>query len=331
MTTRRSFLAISAGLTSAAILARAAEPAPARYAIVSTWDFGAAANAAAFAKLSSGGSLLDAVEEGARVPEADPSNHSVGMGGYPDRDGHVTLDAIIMDDRGNVGAVAALEDVVHAVSVARKVMEKTPHTILVGEGATRFALEQGFPKTKLLTPESEAEWRKWLASNHYAPQANIENRNQYLQPGSARDHDTIGILARDSAGRLAGACTTSGMAFKMRGRVGDSPQCGAGLFVEAGVGAATSTGVGEEVTRIAGTSRVIASMRAGMSPLQACQEALQHLVKLRGEAIRGEQVGFLAMSPGGEIGAFALMPGFTYAATDMAGRTQVLPANHLYS
>ena len=331
MTTRRSFLAISAGLTGAAILARATEPAPARYAIVSTWDFGAAANAAAFAKLSSGGSLLDAVEEGARVPEADPSNHSVGMGGYPDRDGHVTLDAIIMDDRGNVGAVAALEDVVHAVSVARKVMEKTPHTILVGEGATRFALEQGFPKTKLLTPDSEAEWHKWLASNHYKPQANIENRNQYLQPGSARDHDTIGILARDSAGRLAGACTTSGMAFKMRGRVGDSPQCGAGLFVEAGVGAATSTGVGEEVTRIAGTSRVIASMRAGMSPLQACQEALQHLVKLRGEAIRGEQVGFLAMSPGGEIGAFALMPGFTYAATDMAGRTQVLPANHLYS
>ena len=331
MTTRRSFLAISAGLTGAAILARATESAPARYAIVSTWDFGAAANAAAFAKLSSGGSLLDAVEEGARVPEADPSNHSVGMGGYPDRDGHVTLDAIIMDDRGNVGAVAALEDVVHAVSVARKVMEKTPHTILVGEGATRFALEQGFPKTKLLTPDSEAEWHKWLASNHYKPQANIENRNQYLQPGSARDHDTIGILARDSAGRLAGACTTSGMAFKMRGRVGDSPQCGAGLFVEAGVGAATSTGVGEEVTRIAGTSRVIASMRAGMSPLQACQEALQHLVKLRGEAIRGEQVGFLAMSPGGEIGAFALMPGFTYAATDMAGRTQVLPANHLYS
>jgi N4-(beta-N-acetylglucosaminyl)-L-asparaginase len=329
MTTRRTFLATSAGLTGAAILARATEPPPTRYAIVSTWDFGAAATAAAFAKLSSGGSLLDAVEEGARIPEADPSNHSVGLGGYPDRDGHVTLDAIIMDDRGNVGAVAALEDVVHAVSVARKVMEKTPHTILVGEGATRFALEQGFPKVKLLTPDSEAEWRKWLQSNQYKPQANIENRNQYLQPGSARDHDTIGILACDSAGRLAGACTTSGMAFKMRGRVGDSPQCGAGLFVEAGVGAATSTGVGEEVTRIAGTSRVIASMRAGMSPLQACQEALRHLVKLRGEAIRGEQVGFLAMSPGGEIGAFALLPGFTYAATDRAGRTRVLPAEHL--
>jgi N4-(beta-N-acetylglucosaminyl)-L-asparaginase len=208
-------------------------------------------------------------------------------------------------------------------------MEKTPHTMLVGEGATRFALEQGFTKQALLTPESEVEWRKWLKTSHYEPQANMENRNKYLQPGSARDHDTIGIPARDSGGRLAGACTTSGMAFKLRGRVGDSPQCGAGLFVEAGVGAATSTGVGEEVTRIAGTSRVVANMRAGMSPLQACQEGIQHLAKLRGDAIRGEQVAFLALSAAGEVGAFALLPGFTYAATDAAGKTQILPADHI--
>jgi N4-(beta-N-acetylglucosaminyl)-L-asparaginase len=302
-----------------------------RYTVVSTWDFGAAANAAAFAKLSAGGSLLDAVEAGARVPEADPSNHSVGLGGYPDRDGHVTLDAIIMDDRGHVGAVAALEDVVHAVSVARLVMEKTPHTFLVGEGATRFALDHGFAREKLLTPESETAWRDWLKTSQYQPQANIENRNQYLQPGSARDHDTIGILARDKDGRLAGACTTSGMAFKLRGRVGDSPQCGAGLFVEAGVGAATSTGVGEEVTRIAGSSRVVASMRAGLSPMKACREAVEHLATLRGDAIRGEQVAFLALSAAGEVGAFALMPGFTYAATDIEGHTRVVPAEHLGS
>jgi len=300
-----------------------------RYAVVSTWDFGAAANAAAFARLTSGGSLLDAVEAGARVPEADPQNHSVGLGGYPDRDGHVTLDAIIMDDRGNLGAVAALEDVVHAVSVARKVMEKTPHTLLVGAGATQFALEQGFTREKLLTPQSEAAWKEWLKQSRYQPQANIENRNQYLQPGSAGNHDTIGILACDTAGRLAGACTTSGMAFKLRGRVGDSPQCGAGLFVEAGVGAATSTGVGEEVTRICGTARVVASMRAGMSPTEACREALQHLIRLRGDALRGEQVGFLALSPAGEVGALALLPGFTYAVTDGSGKTSVLPADHL--
>jgi N4-(beta-N-acetylglucosaminyl)-L-asparaginase len=329
MTTRRNFLALSAGLASAATIARAAQPTSARYAIVSTWDFGAAANAAAFAKMSAGGSLLDAVEAGARVPEADPSNHSVGLGGYPDRDGHVTLDAIIMDDRGNVGAVAALEDIMHAVSVARKVMEKTPHTFLVGAGATQFALAQGFTKKQLLTPESEAEWRKWLKTARYEPQPNIENRQQSRAPGSALDHDTIGILACDSKGALAGACTTSGMAFKMRGRVGDSPQCGSGLFVEAGVGAATSTGVGEEVTRIVGSARVVSSMRAGLAPQAACKEAVEHLRKLRADALRDKQVAFLALSASGEVGAFALMPGFTYAVTDMNGQTRVLPAPHL--
>lgn len=330
MSTRRTFIGAVAGVSALATgVSMAAKRSFTRYTVVSTWDFGAAANAAAFTKLASGGSLLDAVEEGARVPEADPKNHSVGLGGYPDRDGHVTLDAIIMDDGGNLGAVAALEDVVHAVSVARKVMEKTPHTLLVGQGATQFALEQGFPREKLLTPESEAAWREWLKQSKYQPQANIENRNQYLQPGSAGNHDTIGILACDTAGRLAGACTTSGMAFKLRGRVGDSPQCGAGLYVEAGVGAATSTGVGEEVTRIVGTARVVASMRAGMSPAEACREAVQHLVRLRGDALRGEQVGFLALSTAGEVGAFALLPGFTYAATDGAGKTTVLPADHL--
>jgi N4-(beta-N-acetylglucosaminyl)-L-asparaginase len=331
MSTRRTFIGTMAGVSALASTGAtmAAKRSFTPYSVVSTWDFGAAANAAAHAKLSSGGSLLDAVEEGARVPEADPNNHSVGLGGYPDRDGHVTLDAIIMDDRGNLGAVAALEDVVHAVSVARKVMEKTPHTLLVGQGATQFALEQGFKREKLLTPESEAAWREWLKQSNYQPQANIENRNQYLQPGSAGNHDTIGILACDATGRLAGACTTSGMAFKLRGRVGDSPQCGAGLYVEAGVGAATSTGVGEEVTRIVGTARVVASMRAGMSPADACREALQHIVKLRGDALRGEQVGFLALSPKGEVGALALLPGFTYAVTDRAGKTTVLPAPHL--
>ena len=332
MSTRRTFIGSVAGVSALATTRdnmAAAKRSFTPYSVVSTWDFGAAANAAAHAKLSSGGSLLDAVEAGARVPEADPNNHSVGLGGYPDRDGHVTLDAIIMDDRGNLGAVAALEDVVHAVSVARKVMEKTPHTLLVGQGATQFALEQGFKREKLLTPESEAAWRKWLQQSRYEPQANIENRNQYLQPGSAGNHDTIGILACDPTGRLAGACTTSGMAFKLRGRVGDSPQCGAGLYVEAGVGAATSTGVGEEVTRIVGTARVVASMRAGMSPADACREALQHIVKLRGDALRGEQVGFLALSPEGEVGALALLPGFTYAVTDRAGKTTVLAAEHL--
>ncbi|SEN00216.1 N4-(beta-N-acetylglucosaminyl)-L-asparaginase, partial [Sphingomonas gellani] len=315
--------------TPAAALQRRKRAAGPGATVLSTWDFGAAANAAAFARLSAGGSLLDAVEAGGMVPEADPANHSVGYSGYPDRDGHVTLDAVIMDDTGQVGAVAALEDTVHAVSVARRVMEKTPHTMLVGDGATRFARDQGFPQRALLTPEAEKAWRDWLRTANYRPEANVENRVSRT-PGGALDHDTIGILARDAAGRLAGACTTSGMAFKMRGRVGDSPQVGCGLFVERGVGAATSTGLGEEVTRVAGTARVVASMRAGLSPQAACEEVVRHIASLRGDAIRGVQVGFLALGPQGEVGAFCLLPGFTYAATDAAGRTVVHKAGSLF-
>lgn len=323
-TSRRGAMALGIGGAALAaappVVAKPGNPA----LIVSTWDFGAAANAAAFAQWKKTNSLLDAVEAGARVPEADPENHSVGYSGYPDRDGHVTLDAILMDDRGNVGAVAALEDFMHPISVARRVMEKTPHTFLVGEGARQFAISEGFERTKLLTPEAEAAWREWLKTAKYKPIANSENLR-----GSALDHDTIGIVACAPDGRLAGACTTSGMAFKLRGRVGDSPQAGSGLFVEAGVGAATATGVGEEVTRIAGSARVVSSMRAGMSPQAACREAVLHIAKLRGDAVRDAQVGFLAINDRGEIGAFALQPGFTFAVTDVEGRTQVRPAESL--
>ncbi|MPS68133.1 MAG: N(4)-(beta-N-acetylglucosaminyl)-L-asparaginase [Novosphingobium sp.] len=292
--------------------------------VVSTWDFGAAANAAAYARWKAGGTLIDAVEAGAQVPEADLANHSVGLGGYPDRDGHVTLDAIIMDDRGHAGAVAALEGYVHAISVARRVMERTPHTMLVGDGAAQFAREQGFAAQKLLTPEAEAAWKEWLKKAEYKPVANIEN-----QRGSALDHDTIGILARSLDGRLAGACTTSGMAFKLRGRVGDSPQSGCGLLVEPGVGAATATGVGEEVTRIAGAARVVGSMRMGMSAMAACREAVEHIVALRGDAVKDAQVAFLAIDRDGQVGAFAIQPGFTYAVTDQTGRTVIRPSESL--
>jgi N4-(beta-N-acetylglucosaminyl)-L-asparaginase len=330
MTTRRGFLSGAVATAGAASIAGAAQPGGAM--IVSTWDFGAAANDAAFARLKAGGSLIEAVEAGGMVPEADPDNHSVGYSGYPDRDGHVTLDAVIMDDSGGVGAVAALEDTVHAISVARRVMEKTPHTFLVGEGATRFARDQGFPKVNLLTPEAEKAWRDWLKTSQYKPVANSENaRPPHGVQGGALDHDTIGLLARTVDGRMAGACTTSGMAFKMRGRVGDSPQVGAGLYVEAGVGAATSTGLGEEVTRVSGTARVVASMRAGLSAQAACEEVVRHIAKLRGDAIKGTQVGFLALSPHGEVGAFCLLPGFTYAVTDAAGVTVVKKGASLFA
>lgn len=335
MKTRRSLLGaiggLGAALPFAAPIGRAAAAGQAGPGalIVSTWDFGAAANAAAFARHQAGGSLIDAVEAGAMVPEADPNNHSVGYSGYPDRDGHVTLDAVIMDDAGGVGAVAALENTMHAISVARRVMERTPHTFLVGEGATRFARDEGFPQQSLLTPESEKAWRDWLKTAKYKPEANSENRITRT-PGGALDHDTIGLLMRNPQGRLAGACTTSGMAFKMRGRVGDSPQVGSGLYVESGVGGATSTGLGEEVTRVAGSARVVASMRAGTSPQAACEEVVRHIAKLRGDAIRGVQVGFLALDSRGNVGAFCLLPGFTYAVTDARGTTKVLTARSLF-
>lgn len=272
--------------------------------VVSTWRFGIQANAAAWEVLSSGGAALDAVEKGVRLVEADPNERSVGYGGRPDREGRVTLDACIMDQDANIGAVACLEHIKHPISLARAVMEKTPHVMLVGEGALQFALAQGFPRENLLTPASEAEWREWLQTSRYEPIVNIEN------------HDTIGMLALDAAGNLSGACTTSGMAYKMHGRVGDSPIIGAGLFVDNEVGAATATGHGEEVIRVVGSHLVVELMRQGHQPQAACQEAVErilHKFKKRGADLKAAQIGFLALNKQGQHGAFALKPGFNYA------------------
>jgi N4-(beta-N-acetylglucosaminyl)-L-asparaginase len=287
--------------------------------VISTWDFGRAANTEAWKVLSSGGRALDAVEAGARVPEADPNNQSVGLGGLPDRDGKLTLDACIMDELGSCGAVMCLEHVVHAVSVARKVMENTPHVILAGDGALQFAISEGFKKEDLLTEKSKKDYLNWLKTSKYEPVSNRENQGTYFRkgkgsiPGGAENHDTIGILALDSKGNLSGACTTSGMAYKMHGRVGDSPVIGAGLFVDNEVGSATSTGVGEEVVRIVGSHLVVELMRQGESPENACKKAVERIVKKGPERSKTLQVGFLAMNTKGEYGAFALQKGFTFS------------------
>ncbi|MEX1189600.1 MAG: N(4)-(beta-N-acetylglucosaminyl)-L-asparaginase [Bacteroidia bacterium] len=275
--------------------------------VLSTWRFGIEANAAAWVILSSGGWALDAVEKGVRVVESDPNERSVGLGGRPDRDGHVTLDACIMDENLNIGSVACLEHIVNPISVARAVMEKTPHVMLVGDGALQFALSQGYEKTNLLTPASEVEWKNWLKESLYIPKANIEN------------HDTIGMIALDSQGRLSGACTTSGMAFKMHGRVGDSPIIGAGLYVDGEVGAATATGHGEEVIRIAGCHLVVELMRQGRSPQQACEEAVERVYKKQKDRIKDIQAGFIALNKQGEYGAFCVQPGFNFAVHDSSG------------
>ncbi|WP_134090571.1 N(4)-(beta-N-acetylglucosaminyl)-L-asparaginase [Olivibacter sp. XZL3] len=300
--------------------------------VISTWDFGIAANQAAWKILKQNGRALDAVEAGVKVPEADLKNVTVGNGGYPDRDGHVTLDACIMDENGNCGAVLAMEHITHAISVARLVMEKTPHVMLAGEGALQFALENGFQKEDLLTKESEKAWKEWLKKAEYKPIMNIENQHfsPNKLPGNQYNHDTIGMLALDSQGNMSGACTTSGMAFKMHGRVGDSPIIGAGLYVDNEVGAATSTGVGEEVVRTVGSFLVVELMRQGYSPEDACKKAVQRIVKKKPEKAKEIQVGFLAMNKQGQYGAYALQQGFSFAVCNEEQQDLLIKGKSIY-
>lgn len=301
--------------------------------VVSTWDFGKAANAAAWDVLSRSGHALDAVEAGVRVPEADETNQSVGYGGLPDRDGRVTLDACIMDEKYNCGSVMCLEHIKHPISVARLVMEKTPHIILTGEGALRFALANGFKKENLLTPAAEKAWREWLKTSEYKPVANIENQlyqpGKDPMPGGKDNHDTIGMLALDAQGNISGACTTSGLAYKMQGRVGDSPVIGAGLYVDNEVGGATATGVGEEVIRIVGAHLIVELMRQGRSPQAACREAVERIIKRNPARAKEIQVGFLALNKKGEYGAYCLQKGFTYAVRNQQTDT-VFHSNSIY-
>jgi len=287
--------------------------------VISTWDSGMPVNAAAWKILSAGGRALDAVEAGAIFIENE-INCCVGLGGYPDRDGIVTLDSCIMDEFANCGAVAGLERIKHPVSVARMVMEKTPHVILVGAGAQQFALENGFKlEPAVLSDDAKKAYSDWLIKSEYKPVINIENKKtngpfapNFFEDGSA-NHDTMGLIAMDVKGNLGGAVTTSGMAFKLHGRVGDSPVIGAGLFVDNEAGAATSSGTGEEVIRICGTHLVVEFMRQGYTPEIACKKAVERIVKRDREKAKSLQVGFLAMNKKGQYGAYAIQEGFVYA------------------
>ncbi|RFZ90875.1 glycosylasparaginase [Mucilaginibacter conchicola] len=335
MYNRRKFLKLSAATASVAAISRSAiaknisAPDENKFPIViSTWDFGVPANKAAWKVLEKGGRAVDAVEAGVRIPEADMHNHTVGRAGYPDRDGFVTLDACIMDENGNCGAVGAMQDIAHPISVARLVMDKTPHVMLVGDGARQFAIEQGIKPEKLLTEESKAAWKKWLKKAEYSPVMNIENKQ--ARQGSKYNHDTIGMLALDAKGNIGGACTTSGMAFKMHGRVGDSPIIGAGLYIDNEVGGATSTGVGEEVIRNVGSFLVVELMRQGLSPEDACKEAVARIIKKKPEIAKQIQVGFLAINKKGEYGAYALQDGFSFAVCDQNKQDLIIPGKYFY-
>ena len=272
--------------------------------VISTWNHGIAANNEAWIFLANNGNALDAVEKGVRVTESDESNRSVGIGGLPDANGKVTLDACIMNHQYKCGAVSFLQNIENPISVARKIMEETPHVMLSGKGAYDFAIEKGFKHKNLLTKEAQKQWEKWKADNEKTkPKINSEN------------HDTIGLLALDTKGNLAGACTTSGWAYKLHGRVGDSPIIGAGLFVDNEIGAACATGLGEAVIRICGSHLVVELMRQGHHPNQACKLAVNRIIKAHNN-LEGLQVGFIAINKKGETGGHSVYAGFNYALKD---------------
>lgn len=320
MSNRRTFLKNSLAVTAGVGLVGAAgcaetQPTNVQRSMkpkaLSTWIHGLPANEEAMRVMQEGGTSLDGAEKGVMVVEADPEGSSVGIGGLPDRDGNVTLDACIMDHEGNAGSVCFLQNIKHPIAVARKVMEETPHVLLAGEGAKQFALAKGFAEENLLTESSKAAWENWLKTANYNPIINVEN------------HDTIGMICQDEKGNLSGSCTTSGLAYKMHGRVGDSPIIGAGLFVDNDYGAAVATGMGELMMKTLGSFLVVELIQQGANAQEACEAAIQRIVdKLDYKSF---QVGYLAMDIAGNTGAYAIHPGFNYAEM-VDGKNELIDA-----
>lgn len=285
--------------------------------IISTWNHGLPANEATWEAMQQGNDTLEAIVTGMKIPEADPKVRSVGYGGFPDREGKVTLDACIMDHNSDCGAVSFLQHIMHPLAVAKAVLRETPHVMLTGKGALQFAKEQGFKEENLLTKETEKDWHKWMEKSKYAPVINTEN------------HDTISMLVLDKDGNLSGGCTTSGAAWKMHGRVGDSPIIGAGLFLDNEVGAAAATGLGEAVIRTAGSAMVVELMRQGKSPYDACKEIVERIFNKHKnhKDMPYLQVGFIALNNKGEHGAYSLRSGFNFAIQDVKGGNRMEDAN----
>ena len=266
--------------------------------VIATWDVKNATKKA-WKIMQNHESSLDAVEKGCMVEEANEKGQSVGKGGLPDRDGNVTLDACIMNSKGDCGSVVFLKNIKHAISLARKVMEDTPHVMLSGIGAEEFGYSMGFKKEDLLTEASKKAWNKWKKTSKYSPIINIEN------------HDTIGMLAIDSSGNISGGCTTSGLAYKMHGRVGDSPIIGSGLYVDNGIGGAVATGLGEEVVKTVGSFLIVELMRQGHSPQKACEIAIKRIVYKPNSNYKNFQVGYIALNKNGDVGCYSIQKGFS--------------------
>jgi N4-(beta-N-acetylglucosaminyl)-L-asparaginase len=295
--------------------------------VISTWKHGLAANEKAFEILNTGGNSLDAVEQGVKVSEDNPEVLSVGYGGLPDNEGRVTLDAAIMDWKARIGAVVFLEHIKNPISVARMILENTEHIILAGDGAYKYALLNGFRSESLLTEKSIGKYKEWRASNSgksmeyhtedFELRPLTHKEKQKLGINDDGNHDTIGMVAIDKDGHISASCTTSGTAWKLHGRVGDSPIVGAGLYVDGEIGGAVSTGRGEECIRACGSFLVVEMMRLGKSPQEACEIAAKRVIKLNLLSHKNRdsnyQVGFAAINTGGDWGAYSVREGFEYA------------------
>ena len=283
----------------------AQEPSSApRPLIVSTWPFGKKANERALEVYLDSGSGLNAIEKGINLIEEDKGNASVGIGGIPNADGVVQLDACIMNGPTHgAGSVAGIEDILHPISVARMVMERTPHVMLVGAGARAFALENGMEAVDLMTEARTLAWEKWKAEQAAQP------------PVSEDNHDTIAMVLLDENGDLFGGCSTSGWGYKVPGRVGDSPIIGSGLYVDNAVGAAGATGLGENVMRFCSSFLIVEFMRQGATPQEACEMGIQRVASMVDTPMEDLAINFIAIDKKGNVGAAGTGQGFDFSVT----------------
>lgn len=319
---RRDFMKSVAGAAALSATDLTTEAAPDNGPIfLATWTHGKPAVDRAAEVFHSGGSLLDAVEKGINVPEDDPKITSVGYGGLPNEEGEVELDAAIMDGtRHRAGAVCAIHSIKNPISVARQVIEKTRHTTLAGEGAYQFALKEGFTPMQLLTPESLQQWLDWRSTPNH--------EHFWVNPAN---HDTIGLVATDGKGHMVSGCSTSGAAWKIHGRVGDSPLVGCGVYADDNVGAASATGDGDIMTNYCTSVSIVHNMARGASPQEACADLLKHMVETDPKN-REAFVAVIAMDNRGRIGAAAMnatKPKFPYALWQ-GGESRLVEAVALY-
>ncbi|MGV3771627.1 MAG: N(4)-(beta-N-acetylglucosaminyl)-L-asparaginase [Verrucomicrobiales bacterium] len=281
----------------------AAQKTNERPLVISTWPFGKPANEEALRVIAAGGSALDGVEHGIRLAESDPDNSSVGLAGIPNSDGVVQLDASIMNGPGHkAGSVAALEGILHPITAARRVMEKTQHVMLVGKGAADFAVREGLANYEKISDREKQvleKWRKTKSKPAVRPEDN---------------HDTIALLVLGPDGTIAGGCSTSGWGGKLPGRVGDSPIIGGGLYVDNDIGAAGATGLGENVMRYCGSFLVVELMRQGLTPQEACLETIRRIAKKDPKGF-DLSINFIALNKNGEFGAAGTGQGFQYSVT----------------